>query len=79
MGIKPQISPYVGHLLNAENPVVEQPVTGAYGVCDRIVEAFDPAVPQQGEFATVQAEEPGQFQKKELQIRLYFLLASGHV
>jgi hypothetical protein len=61
MGIKPQISSSIGHLLNAEDPVVEQPVAGSYGVSDRIVKTFDLAVPEQGKLAAVRRKEPGQF------------------
>src|ERR1700746_1423286 len=53
MGIKPQISSGIGHLLNAKDRVVEQPVTGFYGVRHRVVETFDLAVPEQGKLATV--------------------------
>jgi hypothetical protein len=60
MGIKPQISSSIGHLLNAEDRIVEQPVTGSYGVRHRIEETFDFAVPQQRKLAAVRRKEPGQ-------------------
>jgi hypothetical protein len=78
MGIKPQISSGIGHLLNAENPVVEQPVAGSYGVRHRVVETFDLAMPQQGRLAPVRRKQPRQLGQKELQIGVDFLLARGH-
>jgi hypothetical protein len=78
MGIKPQISSGIGHLLNAENPVVEQPVAGSYGVRHRVVETFDLAMPQQGRLAPVRRKQPRQLGQEEPQIGVDFMLARGH-